>query len=282
MDVAVVYKPNNGAWMTKNMLAVPPGIIANTEIIHHASSFRIMHKNPNVDEWDRKSVSLVGQPSDYVHYFCEGTTSAGTSAITSATTTSTTPAHSTTLSNESWKRAVDNSLVTGRDAEWIIEHNEIRQLYHTKYLGDGSSYPLVWSRDLKKNAQSYADELINMAGCEIRHDATWAGGENIAFNRGGLQPPVVNVMARWVTMEENLPFPNNGHFIQVLWRTTEYVGCAEATKMDQGKRCYIQVCRYIRKGNCEVNEGNWHTKMLADFSFWNGPYPCLSPFQILA
>eukprot|EP00951_Prasinocladus_malaysianus_P014453 scaffold109934_cov41-Prasinocladus_malaysianus.AAC.1 len=38
-----------------------------------------------------------------------------------------------------------------------------------------------------------------------------------------------------------------GHYTQVIWRASEYVGCGEAGSSAYG---YVQVCRYIRPGNC--------------------------------
>lgn len=37
-----------------------------------------------------------------------------------------------------------------------------------------------------------------------------------------------------------------GHFTQVVWRATHYVGCGVAS----GSCGHIQVCRYIKPGNC--------------------------------
>jgi len=73
-------------------------------------------------------------------------------------------------------------------------------------------------------------------------------GENLAYNAGtgswSKKPSPDSVMTRFVENEEFLPPPQNYHFTQVLWKATEYVGCAEASKdFGGGKKCRIQVCR---------------------------------------
>ena len=62
------------------------------------------------------------------------------------------------------------------------------------------------------------------------------------------------VLSRFVEMEEDKVWPKNGHLTQVLWRSTKFVGCADASKPKQGGgMCHTQVCRYARPGNCNMN-----------------------------
>jgi hypothetical protein len=85
------------------------------------------------------------------------------------------------------------------------------------------------------------------------------------------------IVGRFVEREEGLPWARNGHLTNVLWRATNYVGCAEAEKsyVVNGKTqwCRAQVCRYAKPGNCSMGKyrlanGNidWETPMLMDDS----------------
>lgn len=77
------------------------------------------------------------------------------------------------------------------------------------------------------------------------------------------------ILTRWVDNEETWPYPNNAHLTQALWRASRYLGCGDAVKnYSDGAICRIQVCRYVRSGNCNMNsydatEGdNWLVPML--------------------
>lgn len=79
------------------------------------------------------------------------------------------------------------------------------------------------------------------------------------------------VLQAWFEDEMGRPYGANGHFTQVGWRATKYVGCGMASKtFGSGSTCNIQVCRYIKPGNCNVNSENWYSNMLADES-WCDP-----------
>lgn len=67
-------------------------------------------------------------------------------------------------------------------------------------------------------------------------------------------------MVRWYDEEESYL---GGHFTQVGWRASKYVGCAIAEKTDGNTHCAIQVCRYIKLGNCN---GQTLVEVLADTS----------------
>ena len=78
-------------------------------------------------------------------------------------------------------------------------------------------------------------------------------GENLASISGtGItteQLSTDSVLTRWVEDEEDDPYPQNGHLTQVLWRSSENVGCGEASKpISGGGMCHVQVCRYARPG----------------------------------
>jgi pathogenesis-related protein 1 len=66
---------------------------------------------------------------------------------------------------------------------------------------------------------------------------------------------ISDVLGQWVDDEAQFYDPMNktcvggvcGHFTQVLWRTTSYVGCGIARCPSEQP---IYVCQYRRPGNC--------------------------------
>ena len=157
--------------------------------------------------------------------------------------------------------ASNNGGTTDSNA-WIQAHNVRRQKYHSMY---GVSYvPLKWSSSIAQSAQGYANKLIAMSGCVIEHgyQGDRYGGENLYANWGssGVTSATPDqVLQAWA---ENEVSSVGGHFTQVIWRGTRYVGCATASKSN----CYIQVCRYIASGNCNFSSSNWKQTTLADSS----------------
>ena len=153
--------------------------------------------------------------------------------------------------------------------EWLTGHNSRRQrLYSENGLPD---LDLEWSSTLEADAQSYAEYLISQ-GCFLAHDYTASAGENLALNWGSgsyaYSRSPDEVLTAWFEEEEFLPLSQNGHFRQVGWRATHYVGCGAAEAEYSGGMCYIQVCRYIRPGNCNtrVHPGGWFAAMLDNYS----------------
>lgn len=148
--------------------------------------------------------------------------------------------------------------MTGRDTEWLVAHNQRRRSWHQRY---GKSYvPLKWSNALKDESKDFAEKLLRDSCGDLYHDSNNIHGENLASNSGsGGEWANVrtadSIVTRWVEDEVDDIWPKNGHLTQVLWRSTEYVGCAEASKpRGDGGMCHAQVCRYARPGNCNMNK----------------------------
>jgi len=162
------------------------------------------------------------------------------------------------------------STMNERDNEWLIAHNIRREDWHQRNNGLPGYVPLKWSTELAKDAQSWADELLDDCDQEgIAHESDVEEGENLAKNFGnggqwaGLYPPE-NILKRWVDDEEFWGYPNNAHLTQALWRASRYVGCGDSIRINsEGVTCRMQVCRYVRAGNCamgsfQAKEGdNW-------------------------
>ena len=121
-------------------------------------------------------------------------------------------------------------------------------LRHEQY---GKQYvPLKWSKALADESRLWAEQLAE--DCDLYHDPNTNHGENIALNYGwdeySTRRSTENVLSRFVEDESDLPYPDNGHLTQILWRATRYVGCADAVRPYDGGRCHTQVCRYSKPG----------------------------------
>ena len=111
--------------------------------------------------------------------------------------------------------------------------------------------PLQWSDPLARTAQAWAERLRGEQ-CEMRHSGAAGLGENLAWASGTHLRPE-DVVALWVR-ELRAYSPANGscapgavcgHYTQVVWRETRFVGCGMA-------RCgeaEVWVCNYTPAGN---------------------------------
>jgi len=155
-----------------------------------------------------------------------------------------------------------------RQKEWLNTHNSRRRQYN----GGQGYVALRWSRSLASRAQTHANRLThNCKSGSLAHAPGITEGENLAKNQGkgewGRLYPVDKIMRRWVEAELNWSYPKNAHMTQVVWRATQYVGCGESLKTYSGAhKCRVQVCRYVKAGNCAVRNGNWRAAAWEDDS----------------
>jgi Cysteine-rich secretory protein family len=167
------------------------------------------------------------------------------------------------------------------DTQWLNGHNARRANFYAQY--GKSPMNLKWSPALKTSARNYARKLLQIGGtaaCSIEHGylGDSYGGENLAavWGSGPFSNPLTpdNVLTAWYDEEIGLPYGQKGHATQVVFRSTRYVGCAGASKtLDSGGSCYIQVCRYISPGNCNMDSGNWLQRTLEDTSLCDPECP---------
>jgi len=153
--------------------------------------------------------------------------------------------------------------MSDRDKEWVEAHNSRRKTWHERY--DKTYVPLAWSTTLATDAVSWAEELLN--NCALTGSGV-PEGENLA--RGAALPD--DILKRWVDRQTG-PYPTNNGRTQALWRASHYLGCGEAVKnFDDGSICRIQVCRYIKTGNCAMasfnatQDENWLVPVLEEHS----------------
>jgi len=160
-------------------------------------------------------------------------------------------------------------IMSQRDADWLDSHNSRRREWHERY--NKTFVPLKWSNRLKADSKVWAIELLKSCGNGLFHDPNTHYGENVAGNSGKGSWATVRstdaILTRFVENEVDKEYPKNSHLTQVLWRASKYVGCAEASKpKDGGGMCHVQVCRYARPGNCNMNK-----YMSADADWWIKP-----------
>jgi len=158
--------------------------------------------------------------------------------------------------------------MTEEDDQWLAAHNERRKKFHED---NGTIFkPLSWSESLKQAAADYAAAIAPT--CQVvaktddyGHTVAIADLRNVTQSQI-LPENVLHVMFdRKLTL--GLGYPDNKDMMQVAWRGTRYVGCASLIeKMATGRHCHVSVCKYIRPGNCSVNENNWLARTLADRS----------------
>ncbi len=124
----------------------------------------------------------------------------------------------------------------------LDEHNRVRAAH--------CAAPLAWSNDLAKVAQGWADQLV-AAGCAFEHNTT-RYGENLAAGTSGALSPA-SVVDMWYREIDSFDFArggfsmSTGHFTQVVWTTTQRLGCGVASC----KGMDLYVCNYDPPGNVQ-------------------------------
>lgn len=110
--------------------------------------------------------------------------------------------------------------------------------------------PLQWSSSVASVAQSWADSLAGQ-GCPLQHSGG-PYGENIYWTSASSQPSdVVNSWASEQSCFSYTTFPDCcsctcGHYTQLVWRASTYLGCGMANCPGGGQ---MWVCNYDPPGN---------------------------------
>ena len=109
--------------------------------------------------------------------------------------------------------------------------------------------PLGWSSQLAAVAQNWADTLLRTG--RFAHQTDNRYGENLYEISGATAWPA-QVVAAWADEARDYDIRNNscgsdecGHYTQIVWRTTRFVGCAVAGDSER----QVWVCEYDPPGN---------------------------------
>jgi len=132
-----------------------------------------------------------------------------------------------------------------------LTHAEIDETLavHNEWRAQVNVLPLVWDEELSKIALKWAKQL-KKEGCEFKHSGVNGLGENLFMGTTGYYGPA-EVVNSWGNEIKDYNYDKNscsgvcGHYTQIVWKTTERVGCAkiECDGMD------IWVCNYDPPGN---------------------------------
>ncbi|HEY1932082.1 MAG TPA: CAP domain-containing protein [Acetobacteraceae bacterium] len=134
----------------------------------------------------------------------------------------------------------DNAPSGSLSREMLNAHNAVRAQVHEP--------PLSWSPRLAAAAQEWAEHLIATAA--FYHRAGDPYGENLYTITGGAASPQ-QVVDAWAAEAQGYDIGSNtcagvcGHYTQIVWRTTRYLGCAVATDPERE----VWVCEYDPPGN---------------------------------
>lgn len=124
--------------------------------------------------------------------------------------------------------------------EMLAAHNAVR--------AEVKIPPLQWSGRLAAVAQKWADTLLSKN--QFMHSGDTPYGENLFDLTGAAGSPAVAVRF-WASEARNYSYSANscsglcGHYTQIVWRATKYVGCAVA----RGRGREVWVCEYDPPGN---------------------------------
>ena len=135
-----------------------------------------------------------------------------------------------------------------KDAKTTLSKEEQQELVaaHNKYRADVGVAPLQWSDKLAAEAQQWAEHLAKK-GCRMVHSKT-EEGENLYWSDYASTPK--EVVDEWATEIKYYKSPKKisasrvpryGHYTQMVWHSTKYVGCGRA-RCKNGEE--IWVCRY--------------------------------------
>ncbi|EOA19001.1 hypothetical protein CARUB_v10007651mg [Capsella rubella] len=135
-----------------------------------------------------------------------------------------------------------------RPQDYLDVHNRARDNVGVRHI--------KWHADVAEYARRYAQK--RRGDCRLVHsDSGGRYGENLAWSSGDMSGAAA--VRLWVDEKPDYFYSSNtcragkqcGHYTQVVWRNTEYVGCAKV-KCDNGGT--FVTCNYFRPGNIR---GRW-------------------------
>lgn len=144
------------------------------------------------------------------------------------------------------------------ESDCFRQHNVHRRSLVTD---KGKSVPeFKWRKDLAEKAQIWADKLVERSiqsyggiGLEHSNEMNWGFGENLYSTKNGNQTCACATDAwfnEWPLYNNQVipegDFKGYGHFTQLAWADTKYIGCAYG---QNGDNIRFTVCEYDPPGN---------------------------------
>ena len=134
----------------------------------------------------------------------------------------------------------DGVQLASEASEFVVRHNF--------YRSEVGVADIQWSDDLAKSAQEWANQLA-ADGCAFAHSSS-SYGENLWKGTAGAFS-IQDVVDSWGSEKESYDYDTNscsavcGHYTQIVWEDTQYVGCAKVTC--DGFDTWV--CQYDPPGN---------------------------------
>jgi pathogenesis-related protein 1 len=146
--------------------------------------------------------------------------------------------------------AATTTMAQNSPEDYVALHNAARA-----EVGVGQVW---WDATLQGYAEWYADQ--RRGDCAGQHSQGSGYGENLYWGPGGWPWSGVDAVNLWVAEREFYDYNSNtcsgpygcGHYTQVVWRDTTYIGCARV-ECDNNLGVFI-TCNYWPPGNWE---GQW-------------------------
>jgi pathogenesis-related protein 1 len=150
------------------------------------------------------------------------------------------------------KIAYTGSNISAKDAQELLSH-------HNKVRKDVGTKPLIWSAQLAKYAQEWANHLATENNCKMVHRIAPGQdekvyGENIFWGSDGKYFKPIDASVEWYSeikmynytkvTEKN--WEPTGHYTQMIWDNTKEVGVGVSICPNGG---IIIVANYYPAGN---------------------------------
>jgi pathogenesis-related protein 1 len=137
-------------------------------------------------------------------------------------------------------QAASPEHVSGIEQPILAAHNAVRSRVHVA--------PLSWSKAIADIARKRADQILSTG--KFAHLPHWRYGENLFEAEGETATPQ-EVVDEWAAEARDYDYKFNachgtcGHYTQIVWRTTEQVGCAAS----RAGNLEVFACEYDPPGN---------------------------------
>jgi pathogenesis-related protein 1 len=144
---------------------------------------------------------------------------------------------------------------------------------HNRYRAEVGTPALRWDNTIAASAQNYANRLLPGVQANIKtglvHDRNTPYGENLygaqSYGQGATAPDPLGALSSWYAEKAQYdanpqpvsdPVQSWGHYSQMVWRTTQRLGCGAASgsqdipgSPNAKKWTTVVVCRYDPRGN---------------------------------